>query len=32
MLKIWPEREPVQRLRSAAFNPIIVRLAQTHCR
>jgi len=32
ILKIWPERAPMQRLRPAEFNPIIDALAQTHCR
>jgi hypothetical protein len=31
ILKIWPEREPMQRLRSDAFNPLLDQLAQTHC-
>ena len=32
ILKIWPEREPVQRLRPDEFNPIVDQLARTHCR
>ena len=32
ILKIWPEREPVRRLRPDEFNPIIEKLATTHCR
>jgi len=32
ILKIWPEREPVRRLRPDEFNPIIRALAQKHCR
>ncbi len=31
ILKIWPEREPMQRLRPDAFNPLLEGLAQTHC-
>jgi hypothetical protein len=31
ILKIWPEREPVRRLRLDEFNPIIRALAQVHC-
>lgn len=32
ILKIWPDREPVRRLRPDEFNPIIEQLARTHCR
>lgn len=32
ILKIWPEREPVRRLRPDEFNPLIDVLAQAHCR
>jgi hypothetical protein len=32
ILKVWPRREPVQRLRPDAFNPIIAALARAHCR
>ena len=32
MLKVWPRREPVCRLRPDAFNPIITALARAHCR
>lgn len=32
ILKIWPDREPVRRLRPDEFNPIIAALAQAHCR
>lgn len=32
ILKIWPDREPVRRLRPDEFNPIIAVLAQAHCR
>jgi len=32
ILKIWPEREPIQRLRPDEFNPIIAALARSHCR
>lgn len=31
ILKIWPEREPMQRLRPDEFNPIIDELAKAHC-
>jgi hypothetical protein len=31
ILKIWPERERVRRLRPAEFNPIIAKLARAHC-
>ncbi len=32
IMKVWPEREPVQRLRPNEFNPIVDQLARTHCR
>ena len=32
ILKVWPEREPVQRLRPDEFNPIIEEMAKAHCR
>lgn len=32
ILKVWPSRTPVERLRPAEFNPIIERLATEHCR
>ena len=32
ILKIWPAREPVRRLRPDEFNPIIEKLATSHCR
>jgi hypothetical protein len=32
MLKVWPRREPVRRLRPDEFNPIIAALARAHCR
>ena len=32
ILKVWPRREPVHRLRPDAFNPIIQALARAHCR
>ena len=32
ILKIWPEREPVRRLRPDEFNPLIAALARAHCR
>jgi hypothetical protein len=32
MLKIWPEREAMRRLRPDACNPMIKALAKTHCR
>ena len=31
ILKIWPERERVQRLRPAEFNPQLDVLMTTHC-
>ena len=31
ILKIWPQREPVQRLRPDEFNSIVDQLARTHC-
>jgi hypothetical protein len=31
ILKIWPEREAMQRLRPDEFNPLLDQLAQTHC-
>ena len=31
ILKVWPEREPMQRLRPAEFNSILDRLAVGHC-
>jgi len=31
ILKVWPEREPVQRMRPDEFNPILEQLATTHC-
>jgi hypothetical protein len=32
ILKVWPARTPVERLRPAEFNPVIERLATGHCR
>jgi len=32
ILKIWPQREPIQRLRPAEFNPMLDPLIQGHCR
>jgi hypothetical protein len=32
ILKVWPHREPVRRLRPDEFNPIIAALARAHCR
>ena len=32
ILKIWPQREPIQRLRPAEFNPILDPLIEGHCR
>ena len=32
IIKVWPEREPVQRLRPDEFNPMIDELVATHCR
>jgi hypothetical protein len=31
ILKVWPAREPLKRLRPAEFNPILDRLAASHC-
>lgn len=31
ILKVWPEREPVQRLRPDEFNPIVGEFARAHC-
>ena len=31
ILKVWPTRVPVERLRPAEFNPLIERLAAGHC-
>jgi hypothetical protein len=31
ILKVWPEREPVRRMRPDEFNPIVEQLAQAHC-
>jgi hypothetical protein len=31
VLKVWPEREPIRRLRPAQFNPICERLVAEHC-
>jgi hypothetical protein len=32
MLKVWPTREPIQRLPPAQFNPLVDELATRHCR
>lgn len=32
ILQVWPTREPVQRLRPEAFNPLVQALARAHCR
>jgi hypothetical protein len=32
ILKVWPHREPVRRMRPDAFNPMINALARAHCR
>ena len=32
ILKIWPKREPVQRLRPDEFNPMVDDLVAKHCR
>ena len=32
ILKIWPEREAVQRLRPDEFNPMVHELVTSHCR
>jgi hypothetical protein len=32
ILKVWPTRGPIKRLRPAEFDPIIERLATEHCR
>ena len=31
ILKIWPEREAMQRLRPDEFNPLLDQLARAHC-
>ena len=31
ILKIWPEREPVRRLRQDEFNPVLDELMTKHC-
>ncbi len=31
ILKVWPVREPVRRLRPDAFNPLLAALARAHC-
>ena len=31
ILKVWPRREPVRRLRPDEFNPIVAALARAHC-
>jgi hypothetical protein len=31
IVKIWPQREPLQRLRPAEFNPLLDPLIQGHC-
>lgn len=32
ILKVWPEREPVQFLRPDEFNPGLDRIQESHCR
>jgi hypothetical protein len=32
VLKVWPTREPIQRLPPAQFNPLLDELATRHCR
>jgi hypothetical protein len=32
VLKVWPTREPIQRLPPAQFNPLLDRLVMRHCR
>jgi hypothetical protein len=32
VLKVWPEREPIQRLSPAQFNPLLDQLVTRHCR
>ncbi len=32
ILKVWPVREPVRRLRPDEFNPLLAALARAHCR
>jgi len=32
VLKVWPRREPIQRLPPAQFNPLLNQLATKHCR
>ena len=31
VLKVWPTREPIQRLPPAQFNPLLDQLATRHC-
>lgn len=31
ILKVWPEREPIQRMSPAQFNPICARVVANHC-
>jgi hypothetical protein len=32
VLKVWPTREPIQRLAPAQFNPLLDQLVTRHCR
>jgi hypothetical protein len=32
VLKVWPAREPIERLRPAQLNARVDRLAKGHCR
>jgi hypothetical protein len=32
VLKVWPGREPIQRLPPAQFNPLLDQLVTSHCR
>jgi hypothetical protein len=31
ILKVWPKREPIRRLRPAQFNPVCARVVADHC-
>ena len=31
ILKVWPEREPIRRMKPDEFNPIVERLQESHC-
>jgi len=32
IMKVWPQREPMQRLRPAQFNPLLDQVISEHCR